>query len=69
MHNKSMPRMLPFKYKDGISEPIDRVNPRTLSNLIGEVSGSIPENKFNISVALTFWGQFIDHDLDLINEG
>ena len=31
--------------------------------------GEIPFNKFGFTVALTIWGQFIDHDLDLVKDG
>ena len=46
------------------------MNPREISNFIGNVPrGEIPFNKFGFTVALTIWGQFIDHDLDLVKDG
>ena len=43
-------------------------NPRAISNIAGSLEGKIPFNKNGFTAALTFWGQFLDHDLDLIGE-
>jgi hypothetical protein len=62
-------RMMPADYSDGISAPAgsDRPNPRDISNLVisqGDVD--IPSER-NLSAFVFQWGQFIDHDLDLVN--
>ena len=49
---------------------IDEKNPREISNIVGPVSkGQISLNNEGFSIALTIWGQFIDHDLDLVEDG
>jgi Ca2+-binding RTX toxin-like protein len=57
-------RLAPAAYADGISEPIERENPREISNTIAAQDGDIP-NTFGASDLFTFFGQFIDHDIDL----
>ena len=50
-----------------ISEPIETVNPRTVSNnVVGEGDANVP-NPDGFSAFMYSWGQFIDHDLDLVN--
>ncbi len=64
-------RLTPAKYADGISEPeAPRANYRELSNDIDIIKqeGSIP-NSFDVSDLFTFFGQFIDHDIDIAPEG
>ena len=60
-------RLAPAAYADGISEPIERENPREISNAIAAQDGDIP-NTFGASDLFTFFGQFIDHDIDLTPE-
>lgn len=60
-------RLVPAAYEDGISEPIERENPREISNAIAAQDGDIP-NTFGASDLFTFFGQFIDHDMDLTLE-
>lgn len=51
-------------YLDGKSEMIDRISARVVSNtLFSEKKDNV--NDKSISNWLTFWGQLIDHDLDL----
>ena len=57
-------RLAPADYADGISEPVDRGNPREISNTIAAQSGDI-FNSFGASDLFTYFGQFIDHDIDL----
>lgn len=56
------------QYADGIGAPEDRENPRDISNTILDQTGSVP-NSFAASDLFTFFGQFIDHDIDLTPEG
>ena len=60
-------RLAPAAYANGISEPIERENPREISNTIVAQDGDIP-NTFGASDLFTFFGQFIDHDIDLTLE-
>jgi peroxidase len=57
-------------FVDGISVPIATVNPRTISNsVVGEGDANVP-NPQGLSAFMYAWGQFIDHDLDLVtNDG
>ena len=54
-------------YSDGISEPAgqNRPSPRLISNTVLGQDESIP-NIFGRSDYIWAWGQFIDHDLDLV---
>ena len=61
--------MMNANFKDHISSMIDGPNPRNISNYVGALSGDIPLNPYGITVATTFWGQFMDHDLDFIKDG
>lgn len=51
-------------YADGIGEPQDRGDARAISNTIMAQDGDIP-NSFGVSDIFTYFGQFIDHDIDL----
>lgn len=63
-------RLAPANYQDNKGEAIekDRPNPRTVSNEICSQHGST-KNVKNSSALHTFFGQFIDHDIDLSLEG
>jgi len=56
-------------YEDGISEPgmTDYTNPREISNYIFDQGTSIP-NELNISDYAWSFGQFIDHDITLVDD-
>jgi Animal haem peroxidase len=46
---------------------IETVNPRTVSNnIVGEGDANVP-NPDGFSAFMYSWGQFLDHDLDLVN--
>ena len=50
-------------FVDGISVPIETVNPRTISNnIVGEGDAGVA-NPDGLSAFMYAWGQFIDHDL------
>lgn len=54
-------------FVDGVSQPIETVNPRTVSNnVVGEGDANVP-NPEGLSAFMYSWGQFIDHDLDLVS--
>lgn len=58
-------RVGPAHFADGISEPLDGPNPRTISNVVvGEGDPNVP-NTEGLSAFMYAWGQFIDHDLTL----
>src|SRR5262245_34343375 len=52
-------------FADGISDPLETVNPRTVSNqVVGQGDAAVP-NAEGLSGMMYAWGQFLDHDLDL----
>jgi len=57
-------RIGPAHFADGISTPVDGVNPRTVSNVV-VAGGGDAVNPEGLSGMMYAWGQFIDHDLDL----
>lgn len=61
-------RRIPSTYADGLSAPAgpDRPNPRLVSNLVVAQGTSIPATA-DASAFVFQWGQFLDHDLDLVN--
>ncbi len=62
-------RLTPVSYEDGISETYEpRTNYRELSNHIIKQNGEI-KNSHGVNDLFTFFGQFIDHDIDLALEG
>ncbi|MGH1417936.1 MAG: peroxidase family protein [Hyphomicrobiaceae bacterium] len=62
-------RLTPAHYSDGVDEPeAPRANYRELSNDIIKQDGSI-SNSAGVSDLFTFFGQFIDHDIDIALEG
>lgn len=56
----------PLAFGDGFSTPggADRVNPRIISNALSNQDGDIPSPQ-GLTQWLTFFGQFLDHDLGL----
>jgi peroxidase len=61
-----MTRVGDAHFVDGISEPIETFNPRTISNnVVGEGDAGVA-NPDGLSAFMYAWGQFIDHDLDLV---
>jgi peroxidase len=64
--SSDMARVGDAHFVDGISQPIETVNPRTVSNtIVGEGDANTP-NPEGFSALMYSWGQFIDHDLDLV---
>ena len=54
-------------FADGVSEPIETVNPRTVSNnVVGQGDANVA-NPEGFSAFMYSWGQFIDHDLDRVD--
>lgn len=64
----ALARCSPSAYQDNIGAPSgwDRPNPRAISNTVIAQSGSIVNNR-GLSDWIWQWGQFIDHDLDLVD--
>ena len=60
----------PLEYGNGYSTPSgqDRANPRAISNLLAEQTQDTPSDRGLTNLIWAF-GQFLDHDLDLIPEG
>jgi hypothetical protein len=52
-------------FADGISVPLDGVNPREISNVVVGQGDAGVANAEGLSDFMYAWGQFIDHDLDL----
>ncbi|MEO1090673.1 MAG: peroxidase family protein [Pseudomonadota bacterium] len=63
-------RLAPSDYADGLSAPSgdDRPSAREVSNAVAEQEGDLPNDE-GFSDYLWAWGQFIDHDLVLTEEG
>src|SRR6185312_11156017 len=59
----------PANFADGISTPVDGPNPREISNIV-VAGGPDPSNgnPDGLSDLMYVWGQFIDHDLDLMKQ-
>lgn len=55
-------------YADGTGAPHEGADPRDVSNAILDQDGLMP-NTFGVSDLFTYFGQFIDHDIDLTTEG
>lgn len=65
----SLLRVAPASYADGIGAyHTGAANPRDISNAILDQDGLDPSS-FDVSDLFTFFGQFIDHDIDLTPEG
>src|SRR6476469_8514583 len=61
-----MTRVGDAHFVDGISEPIENVNPRTVSNnVVGEGDANVP-NPDGLSAFMYWLGQSIDHALDRV---
>lgn len=61
-------RSTPAHFADGVSVPLDGFpNARDISNTV--VAGESPDNPQGLSGYIYAWGQFIDHDLDLMKGG
>ena len=60
-------RMATSAYADDIGNPggTDRNSPRMISNMVASQQGSIP-NENGGTDFVWIWGQFLDHDLDLV---
>jgi peroxidase len=64
----AMERSTPAHFADGVSVPLDGFpNPRDISNHV--VAGDSSNNPQGLSGYIYAWGQFIDHDLDLMKGG
>lgn len=62
----ALTRIAAANFADDIAAPIDGPNPRVISNtVVGQGDADIP-NAQGLSGMMYAWGQFIDHDLDLI---
>ncbi len=59
----------PLDYGDGFSTPsgANRANPRVISNLVADQTENIPSDRGLTNLIWAF-GQFLDHDLDLVPE-
>lgn len=55
-------------YTDGIGGMIDRGNPRAISNLVSAQTPAGLGNSRNLSSWVWQWGQFLDHDLALVDD-
>lgn len=60
-------RLGPAHFADGISQPTEGPNPRTISNVVVGQGDAAVTNPQGYSGMLYAWGQFLDHDLDLSN--
>ena len=60
----TMKRLAPAQYADGIGAPVERMNPRIISNLMFDQPGNINDQK-GLSAFVWVFGQFIDHDITL----
>lgn len=62
-------RVVTNGFADGIAAPAgaERANPRHISNLVVKQAGLIP-NTFGLTDYMWAWGQFMDHDLSLIED-
>ena len=65
--NSDFTRAGPAHFADGISKPVDGINPRLISNVVVGEGDADKANPEGLSGLMYAWGQFIDHDLDLAN--
>lgn len=63
--NTIMKRLAPALYADGIGVPVDRMNPRIISNLMFDQTDNTNDPK-GLSAYVWVFGQFIDHDITLV---
>ena len=63
-------RLIPSNYADGRSEPAgaDRPGAREVSNAVSATTGD-KGNAADASDMFWLWGQFLDHDIDLVKTG
>ena len=54
-------------FADGISEPVAGPNPRSISNIVVGEGDAAVANPEGFSGMMYAWGQFLDHDLDLMD--
>ena len=59
-------RIGPAHFSDGVDSMHYGPNPRMISNVVVDGHGDLP-NSEGLSGMMYAWGQFIDHDLDLMN--
>ncbi|MBU2583164.1 MAG: peroxidase [Alphaproteobacteria bacterium] len=64
---ETLTRLTFADYADSISAPEDRGNARVISNAMADIPGGTA-NSFGTSELFIFFGQYIDHDLDLVFE-
>ena len=61
-------RIGPAHFADGVSTPItDDPNPRDISNIVVAGNGDVP-NPEGLSGLMYVWGQFVDHDLNRMDQ-
>ena len=63
-----MTRIAPANFSDGLDTMVTGVNARDISNIVVAGNGSTP-NAQGLSGMMYAWGQFIDHDLDMMKAG
>ena len=61
-------RVGPAHFADGVDTMTTGPNPRDISNIVVAGNGDLP-NPEGLSGMMYAWGQFIDHDLDLMQAG
>ena len=61
-------RVGPAHFADGLDTMTNGPNPRDISNIVVAGNGDLP-NPEGLSGMMYAWGQFIDHDLDLMQSG
>ena len=61
-------RVGPAHFADGVDAMTSGPNPRDISNIVVAGNGDLP-NPEGLSGMMYAWGQFIDHDLDLVRSG
>jgi len=61
-------RIGPAHFADGVDTMTSGPNPREISNIVVAGNGDVP-NPEGLSGMMYAWGQFIDHDLDLMMSG
>ncbi|WP_448207301.1 peroxidase family protein [Azospirillum sp. sgz302134] len=62
----ALARSMDARFDDGVSVPVDGPNPRMISNMVVGQGDAAVANREGLSGMMYAWGQFIDHDLDLM---